>query len=148
METKNKAKTYKDYVNTATDVNEAAKVWAGISPNDLEVDFNNIEKLSLKELLDTNVVFLSVKESQGEKGTYYTCLCVSEKHPNDIFIMSTGASAVSRKLKIASLKKRIPMKGKIVTKIGKEDQEYFDCISDPKSSNNTPDKKDNKKKKK
>lgn len=138
-------KMYDRYNQSATDVTEAAKVWAGVSPVDLKVDFNDIEKLKLEELKDSNVVILSVKEAQGQTGTYYTCLCVSEKHKEHIFIMSTGASAISRKLKVASQKGRIPLKGKIVVKTGKNDQEYFDIIA---ADNTNKKARDNSQKKK
>jgi len=141
-------KMYDKYNQTATDVSEASRVWAGISPVDLNVDFNDIEKLKLDELKDTNIVILSVKEAQGNTGTYYTCLCVSEKHKESIFIMSTGAAAISRKLKVAAQKNRLPMKGKIVIKTGKNDQEYFDIITGDNSNKKAPAPvKDNKKKK-
>jgi hypothetical protein len=129
------------YIQSSTDISEASRVWAGIAPIDLNIDFNNIEKLKLEELIDTNIVILSVKEAQGQTGTYFTCLCVSEKHKEEVFIMSTGASAVSRKLKVASQKGRLPLKGKIVVKTGKKDQEYFDIISCDTVTKKAPDTK-------
>lgn len=121
--------TYETYVNRSEDVSRASEVWSGISPRELNIVFDDLERLKIEELENKKIVILSAKETQGDKGKYFSCLCVSEENPDSIFMLSTGATAISRKLRTASEKRKIPMRGTIILCNGKEGRQYWDMVS-------------------